>query len=176
MSLTPIDIQEATFEKRMRGYDPEQVRALLHRAAETLEATLKQLQAARDELEAIRADEAQARQREDELRRALVAAEAIGEQVKENAKREAKLIVEGAHSKRRQVLGDVERLKLLRDDMKTQFEAMLDGYRASLQVTHGSQANDDGAQDQPSSEAGDEEASLADAIADPGSLPGEDGQ
>jgi cell division initiation protein len=176
MSLTPIDIQEASFEKRMRGYDPEQVRALLQRAAETLEGTLKQLQAARDELEAIRADEAQARQREDELRRALVAAEAIGEQVKENAKREAKLIVEGAHSKRRQVLGDVERLKLLRDDMKTQFEAMLDGYRASLQVNHASPAEDDGPLQQPLSGVDEDDASLADAIADPDGLPDEDGR
>ncbi len=169
MSLTPMDIQEATFEKRVRGYDPGQVRALLNRAAETLEATLKQLQTARDELETIRANEAEAQAREGELRRALVAAEALGEQVKENAKREAKLIVEGAHSKRRQILNDVERLTVLRDDMKTQFEALLDGYRASLEATYHRFA-DAAETDGGSVEVPQEDGSLADAIADPDGL------
>lgn len=169
MSLTPMDIQEATFEKRVRGYDPDQVRALLNRAAEALEVTLKQLQAARDELETIRANEAEAQAREGELRRALVAAEALGEQVKENAKREAKLIVEGAHSKRRQILNEVERLTTLRDDMKTQFEALLDGYKTSLEATY-QRFSDDAHAGNNSPETTQDDGSLADAIADPDGL------
>ena len=133
MRLSPLDIQHMEFEKGVSGYRRAQVRVFLERVAAEREELLKELQGARDQLaeqqrriEALESAEA-------DLRQAVVAAERIGNQMRENARQEARLIVEQADVDRRSIEADVARLRTLRDDFRDQFRGMLQAYGHSLE-------------------------------------------
>ncbi len=133
MRLSPLDIQHMEFEKGVSGYRRAQVRGFLERVAAEREELLKELQSARDQLaeqqrriEALESAEA-------DLRQAVVAAERIGNQMRENARHEARLIVEQADVDRRSIEADIARLRTLRDDFRDQFRGMLQAYGHSLE-------------------------------------------
>lgn len=133
MRLSPLDIQHMEFEKSVSGYRRAQVRGFLERVAAEREELLKELQSARDQLaeqqrriEALESAEA-------DLRQAVVAAERIGNQMRDNARQEARLIVEQAEVDRRSIEADVARLRTLRDDFRDQFRGMLQAYGHSLE-------------------------------------------
>lgn len=133
MRLSPLDIQHMEFEKGVSGYRRAQVRAFLERVAAEREELLKELQGARDQLaEQQRRIEA-LESAESDLRQAVVAAERIGNQMRENARQEARLIVEQAEVDRRSIEADVARLRTLRDDFRDQFRGMLQAYGHSLE-------------------------------------------
>lgn len=135
MRLSPLDIQHMEFEGGVGGYRKAQVRAFLERVAAEREELLKELQVARDQvaeqarrIEALESAEA-------DLRQAVIAAERIGNQMKENAREQARLIVEEAQSERRGVDVEMGRLRALRDDFRERFRAMLAAYERSLDAT-----------------------------------------
>jgi cell division initiation protein len=145
-----LDIQHMEFERGVSGYRRAQVRAFLERVAAEREELLKELQALRDEqaeqqrrIEALESAEA-------DLRQAVIAAERIGNQMKDNARREAALIVEGAEADRAAAEADLARLHTLRDDFREQLRGMLRAYLQSLDATAPSrssrpaQGSDDG--------------------------------
>jgi cell division initiation protein len=146
MRLSPLDIQHMEFERGVSGYRRAQVRSFLERVAAEREELLKELQGLRDELaeqqrrvEALESAEA-------DLRQAVIAAERIGNQMKDNARREAELIVERAAADRAAAETDVARLRTLRDDFREQFRGMLRAYLQSLDAA-ASQAPDDARSD-----------------------------
>lgn len=92
MDLTPLDIEHATFESTAVGYRKGSVRSFLERVARAQEALLRENRALRDDLDE-RADEIDdLREAEAELKRAVIAAERIGTEMKDLARREAELI------------------------------------------------------------------------------------
>ncbi|MEX2501050.1 MAG: DivIVA domain-containing protein [Trueperaceae bacterium] len=132
MRLSPLDIQHIEFERSVSGYRPAQVRAFLERVAAEREELLKEAQGLRDRaadqqrrIEALEAAEA-------DLRHAVVAAERIANQMRENARQEAKIIVQEAESERRAQHAELARLRELRDRFREQFRGMLQAYEASL--------------------------------------------
>lgn len=132
MRLSPLDIQHMEFERGMSGYRRAQVRAFLERIASEREELLKELQALRDQsAEQQRRIEA-LESAESDLRQAVIAAERIGNQMKDNAREEARLIVESAQAGRRTVESELARLRALRDDFREQFRGMLHAYEVSL--------------------------------------------
>jgi len=90
--MTPLDIEHATFERAPFGYQPRAVRALLERLAAEHETVLHELRRLRDEVAACQEEVATLREAEAELQRAVIAAERIGTEMKDNARRAAQLI------------------------------------------------------------------------------------
>lgn len=151
MRLSPLDIQHMEFERGLSGYRKAQVRAFLERVAAEREELLKELQNARDQaaeqqrrIETLEAAEA-------DLRQAVIAAERVGTQMKDNARYEARLLVEEARAQRHSVDADIGRLRALRDDFRERFRAMLAAYERSLDATNA--VLDDDATDPTLSEA-----------------------
>jgi cell division initiation protein len=106
VKLSPLDIRHMEFERAAMGYRPRQVKEFLERVALESESILQELQtlrrtlAQRDaEIEALRATEA-------ELKRTVVAAERIGNEIKEQARREASLVLRQAKHERIEMLRD----------------------------------------------------------------------
>lgn len=97
MDLTPLDIEHAVFETAPVGYRKGAVRGFLERVARAQEALLRENRALRDELDERGAEIDDLREAEAELKRAVIAAERIGTEMKEVARREAELIVARAH-------------------------------------------------------------------------------
>ena len=96
MKLTPSDIHRQTFGKRLRGFDPEEVRAFLAAVAEEMAG----LQRERDELEQqLRHLELivnEHREREAILKNTLLTAQKAAEDIRESARREADTVVKQA--------------------------------------------------------------------------------
>ncbi len=104
MKLSPLDIRHMEFERAAMGYRPRQVKEFLERVALESESILQELQTLRrtvaqqdTEIEALRATEA-------ELKRTVVAAERIGNEIKEQARREASLVLRQAKHERIEML------------------------------------------------------------------------
>jgi len=128
-----LDIQHMEFERGVSGYRRAQVRGFLERVAAEREELLKELQSARDQLAEQQRRIEGLESAEADLRGAVVAAERIGNQMRENARQEARLIVEQAEVDRRAIEADVARLRTMRDDFRDQFRGMLQAYGHSLE-------------------------------------------
>lgn len=98
MDLTPLDIEHTTFEREPLGYKRRSVTAFLERVATEREGLLREARSLREQLDARAGEIAAFRQSEAELTRAVMAAERIGGEMKENARREADLIVARARA------------------------------------------------------------------------------
>ncbi|SMB90821.1 DivIVA domain-containing protein [Deinococcus hopiensis] len=99
-ALTPLDIGHRQFPGRPGGYDRASVRAFLGQIADQLEGLLHERQALRGRLNNLERELEERRQAEDEIRRAVVAAERIGHDLRENSTRQCELMLEQAQARR----------------------------------------------------------------------------
>ena len=143
MKLSPLDIQHQEFDSAVNGYKKRQVHEFLERVADTFEELLRDNQSLRDALNEQRERNEELQVGELELRRAVVSAERIGNEMKERAQKEAELIVEQAKTERGNILQDAEaglgevKAELARTErehrlFREQFRGMLRAYERSL--------------------------------------------
>lgn len=143
MKLSPLDIQHQEFDTSLSGYNRKQVRDFLARAADQLEDSLRENQSLREEIKKREERIEELQLAELELKRAVVAAERIGNEIKESAKREAGLIVReaeerrttllhGAEERLRQATAEISRLEREQRLFREQFRGMLRAYERSL--------------------------------------------
>ncbi len=104
MKLSPLDIEHMEFPTGMGGYSKRQVREFLQQVAGQLETALRENQQLKDELRKLEARIDELQLGESQLKRAVVAAERIAGEIKENAKHEATLILREADSEREQII------------------------------------------------------------------------
>ena len=109
MKITPIDISGHRFAKRMRGYDPEEVRSFLNLVSSEFERIVIDNNALKEELAAIKAGIADYKERERILKDTLVTAQKLAEDIRGEARKEAQLIVKEAELKGGQLLDQAAR-------------------------------------------------------------------
>lgn len=145
MRLSPLEIEHMEFPRGAGGYQRRHVRDFLERVAAEVAELLRELQDLRAELDSARQQIAELQAKEAELQRAVIAAERIGNEIKENAKREAKLILDEAERVRERRLADLDeevartradldRLQRERSLFREQFRALLQAYSRSLEA------------------------------------------
>lgn len=118
MRLSPLDIEHMEFASGVGGYSKRQVREFLQRVSEQLEETLKENQGLRDDLKKQEERIEELQVGEVELKRAVIAAERIANEIKENAREEAQLIVREAEGQRTSMLREADaRLKNARSEL-----------------------------------------------------------
>jgi cell division initiation protein len=143
VKLSPLDIEHMEFSTGVGGYGKRQVREFLERVSQQLEETLRENQSLRDEIKKRdeRIEELQVG--EVELKRAVIAAERIANEIKENAKQEASLIVREADGQRTGMLREAEtRLRSARAELarlekeqqlfREQFRGLLKAFERGL--------------------------------------------
>jgi len=144
MRLSPLDIQHMEFQRTASGYHRRQVQEFLERVALEREELLREKQALADELERKEEQVAELQAAEAELQRAIIAAERIGNEIKENAKKEAQLVLQEADRLKQERLDGTEtrlrdaRAELVRVEreytlFREQFRGMLQAYARSLE-------------------------------------------
>ena len=106
MRITPLDIRKQEFRKAMRGLDAEEVYAFLSTVGDEYETVLNDNKALRERLLELDDKVQEYRTMEKTLRDTLLTAERVTVETKDNARREANLIIKEA-----QILAD----KSLRD-------------------------------------------------------------
>ncbi len=129
MRITPLDIRKQEFRKAMRGLDPEEVYAFLSTVAEEYEAVLNDNKALRERLLELDDKVQEYRTMERTLRDTLLTAERVTADAKENARREANLIIKEAQIEAEKALRDIknEAMKLRREiqDLRRERESYL---------------------------------------------------
>lgn len=146
MRLSPLDIEHMEFPRSAAGYHRGHVRDFLQRVAADAEEMLREMQTLRAKLEESERRVEELQTAEAELQRAVIAAERIGNELKENARREAQLVLQEAERLRERRLADVEgsihrarleldRLERDRNLFREQFRGLLEAYLRSLEAT-----------------------------------------
>jgi cell division initiation protein len=96
MKLTPLDIQHMVFKVSLRGYDRQDVDRFLEQVAQTVDELNRETAALREKLGVAEGQLADSRKAETALTRTLVSTQAMAEELKEAAKRDAELIIKEA--------------------------------------------------------------------------------
>lgn len=146
MKLSSLDVEHMEFATGFNGYSKKQVRDFLDRISDQLETNQREIQQLKEELgrKDKRIDDLQTA--EAELKRAVIAAERIGTEMKQNAKREAELVLKEAEHLKEDLIRDAEtRLKEARFELtrlekeyqlfREQFRGMLHAFERSLDST-----------------------------------------
>lgn len=99
MKLTPQDILTQKFNIKSKGYDKDEVASFLGQVAEILENDILKKDELKKEVDILKKTLAKFEKREDILRDTLIAAQKFSEEIKNNARREAELIIKESEIK-----------------------------------------------------------------------------
>jgi cell division initiation protein len=144
-NLTPLEIQKQTFARVLKGYHVDEVRAYLHLIAEEIERLVKDVDRMARENAHLREDLDDHTHRERILKDTLLSAQKVSEDVKENARKEAELIVKDAELLSERIVaqamtrvGDLEKvildLKIERRTARTRLAAMLETFQQLVEL------------------------------------------
>ena len=140
MRITPLDIRKQEFRKTMRGLDTDEVYAFLGTVADEYEAVLSDNKRLREHIVQLEERLKEFKSMETNLRNTLMTAEKITVEAKENARREADLIVRGAEveasqsseairAHTQQLRREIFELKKHKDNYIIRLKTLLDSHR-----------------------------------------------
>lgn len=140
MRVTPLDIIQKQFAPARRGgVESDEVRAFLDQVRESMESILMENQALRDEMGRKNAEIADLRDKESDIKTTLMLARQVKDDMQRGARREADVIVGearleaerilmSASEERRELQGDLVRLRSSRAKMLADLRGVLDAY------------------------------------------------
>jgi cell division initiation protein len=135
MKITPLDIQQQQFRVKFRGFDMVEVDNFLDLVANEWEELLRENNRLKEEdhKKAERIEELKGAERE--LRNALVSAQQICEEIKNNARKEGDLIIEEARGNARKIIEVAQTQAIQLQTDITQLHRQREEFKASLKST-----------------------------------------
>jgi cell division initiation protein len=120
MTITPVELHHIELGRGLRGYRRRAVDRLLEEVAESFEEVWRERAEYADRIEQLQAELVRHRELETLLRTTLVSAEKSAHELRDQARREAQLVVEEAHAEARSVTraAAAERERLLAEARK----------------------------------------------------------
>lgn len=110
MKITPLDIQQQQFKgKMLGGLDPDDVDSFLQSVAAEMEGLLRENTELKELANRQSRELADQGQKEKDLRETMLAAQRITDEMKNNAQKEAELIVSDAQLQAKRLVDDAER-------------------------------------------------------------------
>lgn len=109
MKITPIDVSGHAFAVKMRGYDQEEVRSFLNLVSSEFEAVIVESNNLKEKLAQVEASVSDLRERERILKETLLTAQRLADEIREEARKEAQIIVREAEVKGSQLLDQAAR-------------------------------------------------------------------
>jgi len=155
MNITPLDIQQQKFKTKIRGFDVREVDAFLEQMAnvfESLQRTHKHLQ---EEVRRLELEIQGYRKREETFKRALLNSQKVLDQMKDNARKSAELIIaeaevkaekilNNAHNRLAQLHEDIMELKRQRTQIEVQIGSIVEAHGKLLELSkEGAKAMDE---------------------------------
>ncbi len=107
--LTPLEIENRKFKKEMRGYSKVEVEEFLSVISENYELIYKENLANKDKINMLSSAIKQYKSMEEALQSAILVAQNAGDEVVQNAKKNAENIIKDAENKAAQLLSDASR-------------------------------------------------------------------
>lgn len=139
MKITPLDIRHKEFTRTMRGYRDVDVDEFLDEITEEFERLFNENIDYRERVETLEEKISHYKNIEETLQKTLISAQQQAEELKQNAQKEADLIMRDAELKSRSNVNDsyaerqkvqrsVQALKQKYDDLKYQLRKIVDAY------------------------------------------------
>jgi cell division initiation protein len=143
MKITPVDLLQHPFSRRLRGFDPEEVQNFLQDIAEQMEELVKENTGQTEKLKQQAQEIAQFREGEAALRNTLITAQQLSEQIKDSAEREAHLITREAEIRAKKILeeaqgrlgqieADITELRRQRTNLRVKIQSALQAHQELL--------------------------------------------
>ncbi len=146
MNITPLDIHQQKFKTRIRGFDVREVDAFLEQVAsafESLQRTHKDMQ---EEVRRLEHEIQGYRKREETFKRALLNSQKVLDQMKDNARKSAELIIaeaevkaekilNNAHNRLAQLHEDISELKRQRTQIEVQIGSIVEAHSKLLELS-----------------------------------------
>ena len=139
IDLTPLDVRKkrGDFGKGLRGYDQQEVDAFIELVAERMEVLVKENLAFREKIAQLGERVVVQEGREQAVQEALVTAQELRQDVKKQARREAKLLEKEARGRVQAMLAESEKLltehRAALQELERQRERFLKAFRTLLE-------------------------------------------
>lgn len=145
MNLTPLDIQQQQFRVRFRGFDIREVDRFLEQMAEALAAMQGDNKKSKEDLRRLKLEIQGYKEREETFKRAMVNSQNVLEQMKDNARKSAEVIIADAEVKAERILNrahnrlsqlheDIAELKRQRMQIEVQIRSVIDAHAKLLKI------------------------------------------
>ncbi len=145
MKITPLDIQQQQFKTKFRGFDVREVDIFLEQMADAFEAMLRENEGLSQKIQRLKTENMGYKKREEAFKRAMLNSQKVLEQMKNNARKSAELVVaeaevqaekilNKAHNRLAQLHEDITELKRQRMQIEVQIGAVLDAHTKLLEI------------------------------------------
>ncbi len=145
MSLTPLDIQQQQFKIRFRGFDIREVDRFLEQVSESLAAMHAENKSLKEDLRRLKLENQGYKEREETFKRAMLNSQKVLEQMKENARKSAEIIIADAEVKAEKILNrahnrlsqlheDIAELKRQRMQIEVQIRSIIESHTKLLEI------------------------------------------
>jgi len=153
MKVTPLDLRQQRFSKAFRGFDCDEVTALLNEVAEEYESALLEVDRLRQELAKMETRLNEHREHEKNLRNTLMTAQKLSDDIRLTAERQAETIIKEAEGqsdlllhKSQARMEDVQReidgLRLKRRDVEASIESTIASLRNAIEFVREQEQRD----------------------------------
>ncbi len=136
MALTPLDIHNREFGRSLRGYHPGEVDDFLDEIVREYDNALQENEILREEIQELRSRVEQYRQMEDTLQHTLVIAQETAEEVRENARKEAQVMIGEARAEMQRIRAEgddhIDSMKRESERLRSQITEYLARAKANL--------------------------------------------
>ncbi|MCJ8011349.1 DivIVA domain-containing protein [Paenibacillus sp. KQZ6P-2] len=137
MPLTPLDIHNKEFSRRLRGYDEDEVNEFLDQVIKDYESVIRENKELHNQMMTLQERLDHFLNIEETLSKTIIVAQEAADEVKNNAKKEAQLIIKESEknadriideslSKSRKIAMEVEELKKQASIYRTRFRTLVE--------------------------------------------------
>jgi cell division initiation protein len=144
MRITPLDIRNHDFRRRLKGYDGEEVDEFLRMIAEDYEGVLRELASLQDDKGQLEVRVAELSGREAILQETLTTAQQMSEDLKRTALKESEVrigeaeikaekILDAAHRRAARLAEDIREMKSLRSRLSAAVRAAIETHLGLLE-------------------------------------------
>ena len=140
--ITPMDIHNKTFSRKLRGYAEDEVNSFLEEVVSDYERIYREHREMEEQMDTLKTKLANYEKMEATMSSTLVMAQETADNVKKNAQKEAELIIREAKAKRQQIIADAEverrttnaAIIKTEGDMKLYIEKILTNLRSATNI------------------------------------------
>ena len=145
MKTTPLDIQQQQFKVKFRGFDIHEVDKFLEQMADTFASLRQENENLHEKVRRLKLESQGYKEREETFKRAMLNSQKVLEQMKENARKSAELIIADAevraekilnraHNRLAQLHEDIVELKRQRMQIEVQISSVIEAHSKLLEI------------------------------------------
>jgi len=146
MGVTPLVVKQKEFTTRFRGFDVQEVDTFLEEVARELESQDRVLEVLKQDKHRLELENQGYRKREDSMKNAMIQSQKVLDQMKENARKSAEVVIANAeveaekilnrtHKRLSQLHSDITELKRQRIQLEMQISSVLESHSKMLEMT-----------------------------------------